>query len=882
MPASHSAAHAPVMLRVSIYDGDDDDVFGPSKPYDSASAFSHPLSFNSTAAIATTAPSSSFPDHMDVDDDGNRTRVRPSISTTDAFDTKSMEGSSLITEGATNLVSVGAGTIASRDGGTGTGPGPVIARSAAGNGTGARLACELLSASPPAIDESDAFVFSSSSAAPQSATSSSTTTATAASEILDEMAKTRKNSKSISKPGGHQHKHSNIPTLHVRTDFDATTPQQQRPSSYHNGIQSVHQLSPDTFYDLPSPSLRHSASTASLPRRAPSVRRAGLHSAGGSLSPASVLSSPQLAALTDITPLPSPISSVGSPSWKGSGSSYGYGYGNYGSGGFSLNGALGYELGSRPISRRASVDRRGSVDRKVSGSYGGSGSGSSLSLSRRSSVRSKKSFGSLVAAAASLSSSTGDDNRLRPTTPTPASERSFASGQITRRRNKTVSSEVSVLRPSPPSSLSTVSTTSNMPPTPQIHIPHIHREEYLAVQRGVRPPTPPRSLKSDAGLDEVDEDRRARGQHLLVSPTSPVSPPSPPKTPTGPIFVVRSVRDEGKELRFRGIKQLGTGTFSRVWLGVAEQETPVRSFSGCPTIKPRKTELIALKVIELGPAGGADEQRVETSMRREIEVLKEITHPSIVELRGVGYLAERRKQAVLALNHCAGGDLFEFAANERGKDGVIGPRVIRRIFAELVDATRYLHRNWIVHRDIKLENVLVNITAAELRAISDIESYPYPLVTLSDLGLSRHIERPPASPFLRTRCGSEDYAAPEIIMGQPYDGRATDAWALGVLLYALLESRLPFDPLPSAKGDRGKLRARTPHRIARVEYGWVRYGDDDEEWDAEKGKEVEGAHAIVDGLLKRVTRRISLDEVADSEWVKGGITVAGGIRRCDA
>ncbi|KAI5305119.1 hypothetical protein KEM56_005259 [Ascosphaera pollenicola] len=848
---SSAATHAPVMLNISTYDGDDD-VFGPIKPC-------------GPAAISSSSPSrsaASLPDKMDLDHDSNRTTLRPLIQTTGRPSTSLLditESPTLLAEGATHPTSISAAVTADSGIGTGTGTGPGFGSdsgSAAKSGIGAGMACGFLSTSPPAIDEPSTLIF------PTAATTS------------DEMTKSKETADETSKFSAHQHKHSNTPTLHLRTDF-LSAPPQQRPPSNHN------QLSPDNYYDVPSSSLRHSASTASLPRRAPSLRRTGLHSsAGGSLSPASVLSSPQLAALTDITPLPSPISGAGSPPWKGNGCPYGYAYGSYGST-FSLNGALGYELGSRPISRHASVDRRGSVDRKVSGSgYGGS-NGSSLSLSRGSSVRSKKSFGSLVAATTSVSSSTGDDSKLRPTTPTFASERSFASGQIARRRNKTISSEVSITKPSPSSSLSTVSTSTNMP-SQQSQIPQIHREEYLAVQRGVVPPTPPRSLKSDTGIDEVDEDKRIRGQHQLVSPTSPLAPSSPPKTPTGPVFVVRSVRDESRELKYRGIRQLGTGTFSRVWLGIAEQGMPVRSFSDRASTKPRDGELIALKVVELGPAGGADEQRVETSLRREIEILKEITHPSIVELKGIGYPAERTKQAVLALNHCAGGDLFEFASNERGKGGVLGPRVIRRMFAELVDATRYLHHNWIVHRDIKLENVLVNINAPELRAIHDIESYPYPLVTLSDLGLSRRIDKPPASPLLRTRCGSEDYAAPEIIMGQPYDGRATDAWALGVLLYALLESRLPFDPLPSAKGDRQKLRARTPHRIARLEYGWVRYGDDVEDWDAEKGKEVEGVHAIIDGLLKRVTKRISLDDVANSEWVKGGITVAGGIRRCDA
>jgi protein-serine/threonine kinase len=115
-------------------------------------------------------------------------------------------------------------------------------------------------------------------------------------------------------------------------------------------------------------------------------------------------------------------------------------------------------------------------------------------------------------------------------------------------------------------------------------------------------------------------------------------------------------------------------------------------------------------------------------------------------------------------------------------------------------------------------------------------------------------------------------------MGQSYDGRQTDAWALGVLLYALMEGRLPFDPLPSARGDPATLRARTPHRIARCEWAWVRYGDEDGDWDKEKGKELQGAFQCVTGLLKRSTRRMPLEECRQLPWVNEGIRIDGGLR----
>ena len=116
-------------------------------------------------------------------------------------------------------------------------------------------------------------------------------------------------------------------------------------------------------------------------------------------------------------------------------------------------------------------------------------------------------------------------------------------------------------------------------------------------------------------------------------------------------------------------------------------------------------------------------------------------------------------------------------------------------------------------------------------------------------------------------------------MGQPYDGRQTDAWALGVMLYALMEGRLPFDPLPGTRGDPARLRARTPHRIARCEWAWYKFGDNDGDWDEGKAEGFEGAQLCVDALLKRTSRRKDLAFIEQIAWVKDAISVEGGLNR---
>ncbi len=114
-----------------------------------------------------------------------------------------------------------------------------------------------------------------------------------------------------------------------------------------------------------------------------------------------------------------------------------------------------------------------------------------------------------------------------------------------------------------------------------------------------------------------------------------------------------------------------------------------------------------------------------------------------------------------------------------------------------------------------------------------------PLIKLTDFGLSRFID--PAAPYLTTRCGSESYASPELVTGQPYDGRESDAWACGVVLYALVTRRLPFDAWDAAGHEEGVRheayqaegrRVRGPRRderserrallmrIAKGEYAW--------------------------------------------------------------
>jgi len=511
-----------------------------------------------------------------------------------------------------------------------------------------------------------------------------------------------------------------------------------------------------------------------------------------------VATSPVIAAMGDMTPLPSPLMSADSPGpWKK------------------------LIAGTPPRSR----GRLGSVGEDLV-----LGTSPTKSLDPTSAAPRRKTYTAL-------------DNRADGPPPT------IVSHEPQHTRNRSASEYV----PDPlaiPKRHITVSGSHARKSETKPQEPTIRREAHLAEQRGLtpavtKPPTPPPSESSNYSTSSAER-----------------------KVTSAELFEARGRHDQ-KRRRWRALRPLGQGTFSKVVLATSQIAATEDESTENP---PSRKTLVAVKICEHGPRGGASEDRIEMSLKRELEILQDIHHPSLVDLKAFSIEPTR---AILVLTYSPGGDLFDVATQARR---VLTPVLVRRIFAELVGAVRYLHDKMIVHRDIKLENVLVNVTPAELaNPAIDWLTYPNSITTLTDLGLSRRITT--LDEKLETRCGSDDYAAPEVIMGQPYDGRATDAWTLGVLLYALLEARLPFDPHPGMS-DAHRMRSRTSHRIARVEWRWVTYADDEGDGDPQKFMDagLEGAMEVTEGLLKRARSRWTLDKVAGRDWVSGGIRVEGGLK----
>lgn len=155
-------------------------------------------------------------------------------------------------------------------------------------------------------------------------------------------------------------------------------------------------------------------------------------------------------------------------------------------------------------------------------------------------------------------------------------------------------------------------------------------------------------------------------------------------------------------------------------------------------------------------------------IKREVVILKLMEHPHVLKLFDV---LESRSKLYLVLEFVKGGDLYSYIV----KRGPLPRPEALRLFAQLIQGLEYCHQHQVCHRDLKPENLLLDEKNN---------------VKIADFGLAQMMSK---RKLLKTSCGSPHYASPEVVSGKPYDGQLTDIWSAGIILYALLTSRVPFD-----------------------------------------------------------------------------------------
>lgn len=207
-------------------------------------------------------------------------------------------------------------------------------------------------------------------------------------------------------------------------------------------------------------------------------------------------------------------------------------------------------------------------------------------------------------------------------------------------------------------------------------------------------------------------------------------------------------------------KTIGEGSFARVKQGF-------HVLTG---------EKVAVKIIDKKRAH--QDKYVARNMRREAKIMQMIRHPHIVQLLEV---VETEHRYYLITELAAGGDLMDYICYRKK----LGEVEVRKFIRQTVSAVHYLHQGGILHRDLKVENLLLD------------DDYNIKII---DFGLSNTVLTPSSEnqatrEFLKTQCGSPAYAAPEILGHKPY-GPEVDAWSIGVNMYAMLTGKLPYTAEP--------------------------------------------------------------------------------------
>jgi serine/threonine protein kinase len=207
--------------------------------------------------------------------------------------------------------------------------------------------------------------------------------------------------------------------------------------------------------------------------------------------------------------------------------------------------------------------------------------------------------------------------------------------------------------------------------------------------------------------------------------------------------------------QYQLVEELGRGSYGCLFLGQSMLDN----------------SYVAVKIL---CKKGLDESQL-LLQQLEIDIQSSLKHPYLL---GLDHVIQEQDYVFMIMELCDGGDLFEFVVSHPS----LNDQVIKSTFCQILDAVEYMHQNHIYHRDIKLENILLQQDT---------------VCKVADFGLATK-ERY----SLDFGCGSTTYLGPEHFSGsqedqcevefEPYDAAASDIWSLGILLLALLFGRNPW------------------------------------------------------------------------------------------
>jgi len=152
---------------------------------------------------------------------------------------------------------------------------------------------------------------------------------------------------------------------------------------------------------------------------------------------------------------------------------------------------------------------------------------------------------------------------------------------------------------------------------------------------------------------------------------------------------------------------------------------------------------------------------------QEVYILKKVRHSNVIRLLEV---FEDSDRMLIVMEYAAGGDLLQYVRTK----GPLEESKARIVFRQIVYGLGHVHARGVLHRDIKLDNILLDVKGN---------------VKICDFGVSRIINNDDP---IKEQCGTPAYIAPEVITNEGYKGFYIDHWSLGVLLYAMITAKVPF------------------------------------------------------------------------------------------
>lgn len=193
-------------------------------------------------------------------------------------------------------------------------------------------------------------------------------------------------------------------------------------------------------------------------------------------------------------------------------------------------------------------------------------------------------------------------------------------------------------------------------------------------------------------------------------------------------------------------KKIGKGAFSNIYLGKNKY-----------TNKPVAIKEISFEQID----------KIKENIKREFTLLKRLKHKNIITLHDV-YFDNVGKNIYLVLDYYKRGDLSKFL-----KQTPLKEKYVKKYMRQITDGLCYLYKNKILHRDLKLQNILVTDSGD---------------IVITDFGFARYFE---SDIMIQTICGSPMYMAPEMILKKKYNQKS-DLWSVGIIMYELITGNVPY------------------------------------------------------------------------------------------